>query len=169
LKNDTVLKNNQIRARRVVLIDSTGTRLGEFMRNDAIDMAKEQGLDLVQVSGQNDRPICRMVDYGKLLYDRKKKQKKGSAQVRVKELKFGPNTDEHDMLVREGRARKFLGRGDKVKITVRFRGRESAHQEIIREKCLAFAERLSDIAFIDQPPKLQGRQMMMLLSGKKTE
>jgi translation initiation factor IF-3 len=167
LKDDTILKNSQIKARRVILIDSEGTKLGEFLRNDAIDMAKIEGLDLVQVGGQDDRPTCRMVDYGKLLYDRKKRQKGGSAQVKVKELKFGPNTDEHDMLVRTGRARQFLGRGDKVKVTVRFRGREAAHVDIVRAKCLSFAEGLDDIAVIDQPPRLNGRQMMMLLSAKK--
>ena len=168
MKIDTILRNNQIKAGRVVVIGDDGNKVGEFLRTDAISMAEELGLDLVQVGGQDINPICKIMDYGKLLYEKKKKQKGGgSAQVKVKELKFGPNTDDHDMAVRHDKAKKFIEQGDRVKITVRFKGRESTHLDIVRRKCLEFAESLKDIAEISQEPKLNGRQMIMLLTGKK--
>ncbi len=167
MKADAILRNEQIRASRVVLIGDDGARVGEFLKGDAIAMAEEQGLDLIQVSGESVTPICKLMDYGKLLYEKKKRQKNSSTQVKVKEIKFGPNTDAHDMAVRHGRAKKFLEQGNRVKVTVRFRGREFSHVDIVKDKCLAFANELKDIAEISQQPQLKGRQMIMLLVGKK--
>lgn len=169
MKLDSISRNDQIKASRVVLISDDGNVVGEFLRDDAISMAEAQGFDLIQVGGQDTVPICKLMDYGKLIYEKKKKQKNGSAQVKVKELKFGPNTDVHDMTVRQESARKFLEQGHHVKVTVRFKGREISHPNIVRDKCLMFAENLNDIAEISQEPKLQGMQMTMLLIVKRAE
>ncbi len=161
-----ILINNKIRARRVTVISSEGSRLGEFLTADAISLAQEEGLDLVQVS-DDERPICKIMDYGKHLYEQKKKARKSkaaSAVVKTKEIRLRPKTDENDILTLVNKARRFLEKGNRVKVTVKFRGREAAHLDIVREQCLNVFERLKDISKIDDQPKRNGRQMSMLLS-----
>jgi len=157
--------NYRIKARRVILIDDEGTRRGEFLRDDAINLAKDKELDLVEVTPNKEVPICKMMDYGKHLYKQKKTKKK-IAEVKTKEVKVRPLTDIHDLEVKKKNARKFITQGHRVKVTMRFKGREHAHHDIGAKKCLEIAEALSDIATIDSQPKLTGRDMSMMLVRK---
>lgn len=162
--------NDRIRAPRVLVIDETGRKLGEFLTEDAIRVARERGLDLIEVAPNARPPVCRFGDFGKMKYEKKKKDaeaKKKQATVSLKEVKLRPKTDEHDFQVKLRAARKFLERGDKVKITVRFRGREMAHRNIGSERCLEIAKELEDIAVIEQRPSMEGRQMFAILAPKK--
>lgn len=155
--------NNQIRAIRVILIDEDGKRMGEFLSKDALEVAKERGLDLVEVS-PSQTPICRLMDFGKHQYQQKKEKKK-SAITKTKEIKIRPKTDKHDMDVRIKQARKFISQGNRVKVVVRFRGREHAHRDIGRDRCLEIAQQLEDIAVIESQPSFSGREMTMILVG----
>jgi translation initiation factor IF-3 len=160
------LVNKEIRANRVIVINPDGEKMGEFLTRDAINLASEQGLDLVQVS-HDDRPTCKMMDYGKFLYDQKKKAKKSkaaSASVKTKEIRLRPKTEENDVQTLVNRARKFLEKGYKVKVTVRYKGREGAHLDLVREQCLNVYERLKDVSKIDDQPKKLGRQFSMTLA-----
>ncbi len=162
--------NDEIRVPRVLLIDDDGTKLGQFLTTDALDMAQHKGLDLIEVAAQARPPVCRIGDYGKMKYERKKREKEAKArqhQTQVKELKVRPKTDDHDMNVRIRRARKFLKQGNKVKVTVRFRGREHAHHDIGRDQCLRLADSVSRFGRIETRPRMDGRQMHMLLAPRK--
>ena len=168
LRKESTPINSQIRAGRVILIDETGNKLGEFMKRDAISTAQDRGLDLVQVGGPEDKPICKLMDYGKYQYEKKKKMKKNpSATIKLKEVKFRLNTDERDFDIRVKQAEKFISQGNKVKVTVMFRGRERTHLDIIRGRCTDFAEKLSHIADVDSRPSISNRQVTMILSPKK--
>lgn len=159
--------NHQIRVPRVVVVDEKGTRIGEFLTQDAIDYAKASGLDLIEVAPKARPPVCKLGDLGKIKYELKKKRKAAKAnqsQVNVKELKVRPKTDEHDMHVKSRRARRFLRNGDKVKITVWFRGREHAHHDIGAEQCLRIADAVSDVGEVELRPKMDGRRMHMVLA-----
>jgi translation initiation factor IF-3 len=163
--------NDQIRVPRVLIIDETGAKLGEFLTRDAIALAQERGYDLVEVAPTAKPPVCKIGDFGKLKYDRKKREsaaRKNQVQVQVKEVKIRPKTDRHDMDVKVKRTRKFLEAGNKVKITVRFRGRELAHREIGHERCIDVAKLCEDLSLIEAQPRMEGRQMFMILapSGK---
>lgn len=150
-----------------MLVDEEGSRLGEFMRDDALDLAKTKGMDLVVVQANATPPVARVVDLGKLKYERKKKKqaaKRKSHQTQMKELKVRPKTDDHDLAVKIKRARRFLSRGDKVKLTVWFRGREHAHHEIGADQCYVIAEAVSDIAKVETPPAMDGRRMHAVLA-----
>lgn len=163
--------NERIRVPRVLVVDEEGQKLGEFLTEDALALARERSLDLVEVAPMARPPVCRITDFGKMKYEKKKREaqaRKNQAVVEVKEIKLRPKTDDHDMDVKERSIRRFLDEGDKVKITVRFRGREIAHRDIGEEQCKNMAERLQDVAVIEQPPRMDGRQMVMLLApGKK--
>lgn len=162
--------NNRIRSPRVLVIDETGAKLGEFLTEDAIDMARERGVDLIEVAPQARPPVCRLGDFGKIKYEKKKKEavsRKNQIVVSLKELKLRPKTDTHDFEVKLKHARRFLDEGDKVKVTVRFRGREMAHREIGEEQCMEFAAALVDVALIEQHPRMDGRQMVMIIAPKK--
>lgn len=163
--------NERIRVPRVLVVDEEGQKLGEFLTEDALALARERSLDLVEVAPMARPPVCRITDFGKMKYEKKKRDaqaRKNQAVVEVKEIKLRPKTDDHDMDVKERSIRRFLDEGDKVKITVRFRGREIAHRDIGEEQCKNMAERLQDVAVIEQPPRMDGRQMVMLLApGKK--
>lgn len=155
---------------RVLVIDQEGQKLGEFLTDDAIAMARERGTDLIEVAAQARPPVCRLGDFGKLKYERKKKEtatRKTQTTVELKELKLRPKTDDHDLAVKLKHARRFLDEGDKVKVTCRFRGREIAHREIGEQQCLWLAKECEDIALIEQPPKMDGRQMVMIIAPRK--
>ncbi len=159
--------NREIQASRVVVIGSDGAKLGEFLKEDAVKLAEKENLDLVMVS-EGDKPICRIMDYGKFLYDQKKKAKQNSSHnIETKEIKLGYQTEEDHINIKTNQARKFLERGDKVKVTVQFVGREIAHLDLIRKKCLGVYDALKDIADMESPPKMSGRQMNMILVAKK--
>ncbi len=160
--------NRQIRVPRVLLIDEEGRKLGEFMADDALALAQERGLDLVEVNPNARPPVCRIIDYGRFKYEKKKKSaeaKRKQVQVQIKEVKLRPKTDTHDMDVKVRNARRFLEQGHKVKITVRFRGREMAHREIGQEQCYEVYEQVKEISTIEQRPRMEGRQMFMILGS----
>lgn len=162
--------NERIRIPRVLVIDEEGRKLGEFLIQDAIQLARDRGLDLVEVAPNARPPVCRITDYGKLKYEKKKREtaaRKNQQQVQIKEVKVRPKTDEHDMNVKVKHAYQFLSEGNKVKVTVRFRGREHAHRDIGAEQCLRVAEAVKEVGTIESPPRMEGRQMFMILAPVK--
>lgn len=162
--------NQYIKARRVMVISETGDKLGEFLTQDAIALASDRGLDLVEVSSSDEKTICKIMDWGKHQYQKSKQNRKQKqSQTKTKELGIKPKTDKHDIEVVERKARKFLEQGHRVKIAVEFRGREHVHHDIGADKCKAIAENLSDIADIEEQPKMSGRKMFMILAKKKDE
>lgn len=164
--------NNRIRVTRVLVIDEDGTKLGEFLTEDALELARERGLDLIEVAPNARPPVCRLADFGKLKYEKKKKDaqaRKNQVVVSTKEIKLRPKTDEHDFEVKLKAARGFLEEGDKVKLTVRFRGRELAHRDIGNERCDEFFKAVEDLALIETKPSMEGKQMFMILAPKKSK
>lgn len=159
--------NRRIRAPQVRVIDPEGEQLGILDIEEALDRAEHFGLDLVEVAPQAKPPVCRIMDFGKYKYQQKKRSaesKKKSTRVELKEVKFRPKTDSHDIETKLRHARKFLEERNRVKFTVMFRGREMAHPDIPREMLLACAEALSDVADMEQAPKMEGRNMTMLMT-----
>ena len=137
------------------------------MTDDAIRLAEERGLDLIEVAPDGRPPVCKIQDYGKLKYERKKKEaqaRKNQVQVQIKEVKLRPKTDEHDIAVKVRHARRFLEEGNKVKVTIRFRGRELAHRDIGAQQCLRMAKECEDLGAIEAHPRMDGRQMFMILT-----
>ncbi|WP_110665074.1 translation initiation factor IF-3 [Salinicola halophilus] len=161
--------NDRIRADEVRLIDSEGEQVGVVPMQDALQRAEEVGMDLVQISNA-DPIVCKIMDYGKFLFEQKKQksaQKKKTKQIQVKEVKFRPGTDEGDYQVKLKNLIRFLEAGDKGKVTLRFRGREMAHQDIGRKLMERIANDLEDMAAVESFPKMEGRQMIMILAPKK--
>lgn len=161
--------NEQIAVKEVRLIDEQGEMIGVVSVKEALDRAEEAGLDLVEVSPNAEPPVCKILDYGKYKYEQQKKAneaRKKQKVVDVKEVKLRPGIEEHDFQVKLRSARKFLEHGDKVKVTMRFRGREMAHQEIGMEVLTRLQQELQDVSKIDLAPKLEGRQMIMVLSAE---
>lgn len=152
------------------LIDAEGENHGVVSVSRALEIAAEQGLDLVEISPNNNPPICKVLDFGKYKYQSQKKaseaRKKQKTQD-VKEIKMRPNIDTHDYDVKMRAVEKFLGEGDKVKVTLRFRGREMAHQELGMQLLERVREQISEIAKVEAEPKLEGRQMMMVVAPAK--
>lgn len=141
--------------------------LGVKPTREALVMARERGLDLVEVSPNADPPVCRMMDYGKFLYEkskRERKARKAQKTVEVKEIRLRPKTGEHDVEFKVRDAERFLKQGHKVKVRVRFRGREITYPEIARELLVAFSERLSEVSVVESRPRMEGRSMLMILS-----
>ncbi len=165
--------NTRIRAREVLLIDEDGTRVGVVPLREALALAEERGLDLVEVAPNAVPPVCRVLDYGKYRYEQTKKERearKHQKQAELKEVRLKPKTDDHDLEIKAKQARKFLLAGDKVKFTVRFRGREMAHPDIGREMLEQIAEQLRDVATIEQRPLMEGRALsLMLAPGAKAK
>ena len=162
--------NEQIRCKEVRVIGEEGQQLGVMALRDALNMAKDAGVDLVMVSPSANPPVCRIVDYGKFKYEqlrREKEAKKKQKTVEVKEVRLSPNIDVNDLNTKCNAARKFIEKGDKVKVSLRFRGREMAHIDSSKHILEDFAEKLSDIAVVDKAPKLEGRSMMMFLTEKR--
>lgn len=163
--------NEQIRDREVRLIDDEGNQLGVVPGKEAQRLANEKKLDLVKVSPNAKPPVCKILDYGKYKYDLAKKEKEAKKKqktVNVKEIRMTPRTDNHDIEVKANNASKFLSKGDKVKVTVRFRGREMGHTDIGFDVLNKFAERVSDISDVEKKAKLEGRNMTMVLTPKKS-
>lgn len=134
---------------------------------EALAMARERGLDLVEVSPNAEPPVCRMMDYGKFLYEkskRERKARKAQKTVEVKEIRLRPKTGDHDVEFKVRDAERFLNQGHKVKVRVRFRGREITYPEIARELLVAFSERLSEVSVVESRPRMEGRSMLMILS-----
>jgi translation initiation factor IF-3 len=159
--------NDRIRVPQVRVVGADGSQIGILDTQAALDMAAEQDLDLVEVAGQADPPVCRIMDYGKYKYEQAVKQKearKKQSQVVVKEMKMRPKIDRHDYETKKGHVVKFLRQGAKVKATIMFRGREMSHSELGRKLLDRLAQDVSDIAKIETFPKLDGRNMTMVLT-----
>lgn len=166
--------NREIRAEKVRVISETGEQLGIMTSRDALARAQEFGLDLVEVSSAANPPVVKIVDYGKLRYDKQKKEKdskKAQVIVKLKEVKLKPNIDDHDFQTKLKRAREFLLKGNKVRLSIMFRGREMLHTDLGRKVVDRFCEDLSDIAVRETIPKMMGRTMSTVLSPsqKKTK
>ncbi len=162
--------NEQIRDKEVRVIGEDGQQLGIMSSREALMLAEEAGVDLVKIAPTAKPPVCRIVDYGKFRYEQTRKEKdakKKQKTMEVKELRLSPNIDTNDLNTKINAARKFLTKGDKVKITLRFRGREMAHMNNSKHILDDFAKAVSDIAVIDKAPKVEGRSMTMFLAQKK--
>jgi len=161
--------NQQIRVPQVRLIAADGEQIGIVKRDEALRMAEEQGLDLVEVAPQSKPPVCRILDYGKYKYEQSKRAKiarKKHHFMQLKEVKLRPKIEEHDFQFKLNHARKFLESGNKVKFTVYFRGREITHKEFGNKLLDRMAEELQDVASIERANKMEGRNMVMTMIPK---
>ena len=161
--------NEGIRAREVRVVDNNGEQLGIMSVREALSIAGERGLDLVEVAPSAKPPVCRIMDYGKHRYEQSKRDKAAKKKqkiVNVKEIRMSPKIDEHDFEVKLKAAERFLKSGDKVKVTVRFRGREIVHSNLARTKLDSLATQLKEVAVVERPPKLEGRQMIAVLAPR---
>ena len=162
--------NEQIRDREIRLIGEDGEQLGIMSARDAMKLAREADLDLVKIAPNAKPPVCKIVDYGKYRYEqarREKEAKKKQRTMEVKEIRLSPNIDVNDLNTNANQARKFLSKGDRVKVSLRFRGRELAHINYSKQILDSFYEKLEDIAVVDKPAKMEGRTMVMFLSEKR--
>lgn len=162
--------NDEITSREVRLIDAEGEQRGVVPLAEALDMAYDSDLDLVEVSPTAVPPVCRIMNYGKFKFEQQKKQheaRKKQKQIQVKEIKFRPGTDEGDYQVKLRNLIRFLSDGDKTKVTLRFRGREMAHQELGMKLLNRVEEDLKEYGVVEQRPKFEGRQMVMVLAPAK--
>ncbi|QVL56758.1 MAG: translation initiation factor IF-3 [Simkaniaceae bacterium] len=164
--------NKEIRAPKIRLIGKDGKQVGVVSNAEAQSMAQKDSLDLVEISPNAEPPVCKIIDYGKFRYQLTKKEresKKGQHQAKLKEIKVKPNIDEHDLQVKIKRAREFIDKGNKVRVTCMFRGREMARPELGQKVAHRIAEELSDVAQTETPPKQMGRNYSLVLApmGKK--
>jgi translation initiation factor IF-3 len=165
-----VRRNDEIEASQVRVIDAEGEQAGVMSLREGIDLAKAVSLDLVEVSPNVDPPVCRIMDFGKYLFEQNKKaqtSKRKQKQVHIKEIKFRPGTDEGDYKIKLRKLTEFLEYGDKTKITLRFRGREMAHQDIGANLLARVRKDLEEYAVVEQMPQMEGRQMIMVMAPKK--
>lgn len=162
--------NEQIRDREVRLISEDGEQLGIVAGKEAMRMAQEANLDLVKIAPTAKPPVCKIIDYGKYKYEMARKDKEAKKKQKVtevKEIRLSPNIDDNDLNTKVNMARKFITKGDKVKITLRFRGREMAHTGSSRKILDTFFARLEDVAVVEKQAKLEGRNMIMFLTEKR--
>ncbi|MCW0182251.1 translation initiation factor IF-3 [Zavarzinia sp.] len=161
--------NDQITVPRVRLIDETGDNRGVVTFAEALHLAEMAGVDLVEISPNADPPVCKLLDYGKYKYEAQKKAaeaRKNQKVIEIKEIKMRPGIDQHDYDVKMRSIRKFFEEGDKVKVTLRFRGRELAHQDLGMKVLLRVRDETEEIAKVEQMPKMEGRQMTMVIAPK---
>jgi translation initiation factor IF-3 len=162
--------NERIRAREIRVIDADGNQLGIMAPFDALKRAREQNLDLVEISPNAAPPVCRIMDYGKYLYEQEKKEraaKKHQKQIVLKEVKFSVNVDEHDYVTKRNHVLRFLAEGDKVKGSLRFRGREMAHQNLGREVLDRLVKDVGDKGIVEFRPRMEGNTMHVILAPPK--
>lgn len=162
--------NEQIRDKEIRLIGKSGEQLGIMSSREALKLAEEAGLDLVKIAPTAKPPVCKIVDYGKYRYELARKEKDAKRKqkvIEVKEIRMSPNIDTNDLNTKVGAARKFLEKGNRVKVTLRFRGREMAHMSTSKHILDDFAQMLSDIAVVEKMPKVEGRSMIMFLTVKR--
>ena len=165
-----LLINEQIKDKEIRLIGEDGEQLGIMSAKEALKLAKEAELDLVKIAPTAKPPVCKIVDYGKYRYElarKEKEAKKKQKVVDIKEVLLSPNIETNDLNTKVNMARKFLTKGDKVKVTLRFRGREMAHMNSSKHILDDFAEMLTDVAVIEKPAKLEGKSIMMVLTEKR--
>ncbi len=162
--------NDEIRAREVRVVSDNNEQLGIMPLRDALRIAGEQQLDLVEIAPTAKPPVCRIMDFGKFKYEQQKRDKEAKKKQKVftlKEVKLRPNIEDHDFEVKKKNAQRFLADGDKVKVTIMFRGRELSHPELGREILLRMAADLKEIANVERDAKLEGKNMIMILSAKQ--
>lgn len=162
--------NEQIRDKEVRVLGENGEQLGVMSLEEAKKIAEEAGVDLVKIAPNAQPPVCRVVDYGKYKYEqtrREKEAKKKQKVIEIKEIRMSPNIDTNDLNTKISAARKFLSKGDRVKVTLRFRGREMAHMNASKYILDDFAEALSDVAVVEKPAKVEGRSLTMFLAEKR--
>ena len=162
--------NEQIRDREVLLIGEHGEKLGIMSAKEAYKLALEADLDLVKIAPTAKPPVCKIIDYGKYRYElvrKEKEAKKKQKVIEIKEVRLSPNIDTNDLNTKTSAARKFLEKGNKVKVTLRFRGREMAHVQQSKHILDDFAETLADVAVVEKPAKMEGRAMSMVLTEKR--
>ncbi|MBU5470654.1 MAG: translation initiation factor IF-3 [Lachnospiraceae bacterium] len=162
--------NEQIRDKEIRVISEDGEQLGVMSAKEAMKLAKEAGLDLVKIAPAAKPPVCKIIDFGKYRYElarKEKEAKKKQKVIDVKEVRLSPNIEANDLNTKVNAARKFIQKGDKVKVTLRFRGREMAHMASSKKILDDFAEMLTDVAVVEKPPKLEGRSIMMFLTEKR--
>ncbi len=165
-----LLINEQIRDKEVRVIGEDGEQLGIMSVKEALALAEEAGVDLIKIAPTAKPPVCKITDYGKYKYDqmrREKEAKKKQKVIEIKEIRLSPNIDTNDLNTKANSARKFLTKGDKVKVSLRFRGREMAHMNSSKHILDDFAELLADVAVLDKAPKVEGRSMTMFLTEKR--
>ena len=164
--------NEQIRDKEIRLVGEDGAQLGVMPTREAMRMAEEAGLDLVKIAPTEKPPVCKIVDYGKYKYEMVRKEKEAKKKQRIieiKEIRLSPNIDTNDLNTKVNAARKFLTKGDKVKVTLRFRGREMAHMNTTKHILDDFAQSVADIAVVEKAPKVEGRSMTMFLAEKRSD
>ena len=162
--------NGQIRDKEVRVIAENGDQLGVMPVKEAMKLAQEAELDLVKIAPKAQPPVCKIIDYGKYRYElarKEKEAKKKQKTVEVKEVRISPNIDTNDLNTKVNNAKKFIAKGNKVKVTLRFRGREMAHMQQSKHILDDFAEMLSEVAVVEKPAKLKGRSMSMVLTEKR--
>ena len=162
--------NEQIRDREVRLIGQDGEQLGVMPITEAMKLAREAELDLVKIAPTAKPPVCKIIDYGKYRYEQARKEKEAKKKqktIEIKEVRLSPNIDENDLNTKVNAARKFIEKGNKVKVTLRFRGREMAHVQNSKQILDVFSERMADVAVVDKAPKMEGRSMTMFLTEKR--
>lgn len=169
-KPDEPRVNEQIRAASIRLVDQNGDMVGVVSVDEGLKLAEQASLDLVEVSPNASPPVCKILDYGKYKYEAQKKAheaRKKQRVIQIKEIKLRPTIDKHDLDIKVNRALGFIEEGDKVRITLRFRGREMDHQELGMQVLERVQEAMKDIAKIEQPPKMEGRQIVMTVGPNK--
>ena len=162
--------NEQIRDKEVRVIGEDGEQLGIMSSKEAQKLADDAGLDLVKIAPTAKPPVCKIVDYGKYKYEQTRKEKEAKKKqkvIEIKEIRLSPNIDTNDLNTKMNAARKFLSKGDKVKVTLRFRGREMAHMNSSKHILDEFAENLAEVAVVEKAPKVEGRSMTMFLTEKR--
>lgn len=162
--------NEQIRDKEVRLIGENGEQLGIMSSRDALKLAREAELDLVKIAPNAQPPVCKIIDYGKYRYEqarREKEAKKKQKVIEVKEVRLSPNIDDNDLNTKISAARKFIQKGNRVKVTLRFRGREMSHMAQSKHILDEFAEKLADVSVVEKPAKVEGRSLTLILSEKR--
>ena len=162
--------NEQIRDREVRVISQDGVQLGIMSASEAMKLAREAELDLVKIAPAAKPPVCKIIDYGKFRYEQARKEKEAKKKqktIEIKEVRLSPNIDDNDLNTKVSAARKFIQKGDKVKVTLRFRGREMAHVQSSKRILDVFAEKMADIAVVEKAPKMEGRSMTMFLTERR--
>jgi len=153
-------------------VDDAGKQLGIYPIREALRLAEERGLDLVEVAPNAKPPVCRLLNYSKFLYERNKRERearKAQKQIEIKEIRIRPKIADHDVMVKTNQARSFLAEGAKVRVRVRFRGREITHQEIARDLLAKIAEQMSDVAVVEQAPEMESGTLLMLLAPNSSK
>ena len=169
ISNKELQINEQIRDKELRVVDSDGTQLGIMPLKQALELAEQRDLDLVKIAPQAKPPVCKIIDYGKFRFEqskREKEQRKNQRIVEIKEVRLSLNIDTHDFETKKNHALRFISEGNKVKASIRFRGREMGHPELGLEIMRRFADAMSEVANVEKPAKLEGRTMLMFLAPK---